>query len=225
MMRREQQASADDNNVNGEQMPFQQQPNEGQWHQRRAYVGQRQSGSQSIASSGDAWYDSAVSFSHRASPQICSMNVSSRNVHSDQFYDQLYVLSPDGGRTQYTSTLSSGINMPNVIPQGEVSFSQNHPLLSPLFTSPAANIGPRPQQLAARHVVSKELPIFSGDPSEWPLFISSYQHSNQTCGYSDSENLLRLQRSLRGCKGSSKQFTTSPVNSPAGLVFFTVTLW
>ncbi|XP_055623324.1 uncharacterized protein LOC129766751 [Toxorhynchites rutilus septentrionalis] len=62
--------------------------------------------------------------------------------------------------------------------------------------------GPTPQQIAARQVVSKELPVFSGDPLDWPLFISSFRHSTETCGYSDSENLLRLQRCL---KGSSEQ--------------------
>ncbi|XP_053691213.1 uncharacterized protein LOC128739741 [Sabethes cyaneus] len=53
-------------------------------------------------------------------------------------------------------------------------------------------------QLAARHAVSKELPTFSGNPEEWPLFISTYESSTRMCGFSDEENLLRLQRSLRG---------------------------
>uniref|UniRef100_A0A182PWM0 Uncharacterized protein n=1 Tax=Anopheles epiroticus TaxID=199890 RepID=A0A182PWM0_9DIPT len=32
----------------------------------------------------------------------------------------------------------------------------------------------------------------------WPLFIASYEHSKAICGYSDDENLLRLQRALKG---------------------------
>ncbi|XP_058817813.1 uncharacterized protein LOC131681120 [Topomyia yanbarensis] len=58
--------------------------------------------------------------------------------------------------------------------------------------------GPNPQQLAARQVISKELPFFSGNPEDWPLFISSYVNTTEACGYSDAENLARLQRCLKG---------------------------
>ncbi|XP_062704158.1 uncharacterized protein LOC134286550 [Aedes albopictus] len=58
--------------------------------------------------------------------------------------------------------------------------------------------GPNSQQLAARHVVPRELPAFTGDPVEWPLFLSCYQNTTDMCGYSDGENLMRLQRCLRG---------------------------
>ncbi|XP_062706264.1 uncharacterized protein LOC134287709 [Aedes albopictus] len=54
------------------------------------------------------------------------------------------------------------------------------------------------QQLAARQVVPKELPVFTGNPEDWPLFVSSYRNSTAMCGYSDAENLMRLQRCLRG---------------------------
>ncbi|XP_055633596.1 uncharacterized protein LOC129773944 [Toxorhynchites rutilus septentrionalis] len=58
--------------------------------------------------------------------------------------------------------------------------------------------GPTAQQIAARHVVPKDLPEFTGDPTEWPLFASSYYNSTAMCGYSDGENLMRLQRCLKG---------------------------
>ncbi|XP_058448630.1 uncharacterized protein LOC131428600 [Malaya genurostris] len=58
--------------------------------------------------------------------------------------------------------------------------------------------GPTPRQLAARHVMAKELPVFSGNPEDWPLFISAYTNSTLACGFSDAENLARLQRCLRG---------------------------
>ncbi|XP_062538796.1 uncharacterized protein LOC134207091 [Armigeres subalbatus] len=58
--------------------------------------------------------------------------------------------------------------------------------------------GPTSQQLAARHVVPRELPAFAGDPVEWPLFLSCYQNTTDMCGYSDGENLMRLQRCLKG---------------------------
>ncbi|XP_062704691.1 uncharacterized protein LOC115265156 [Aedes albopictus] len=54
------------------------------------------------------------------------------------------------------------------------------------------------QQLSARQVVPKELPTFTGNPEEWPLFISSYRNSTAMCGYSQAENLMRLQKCLRG---------------------------
>ncbi|XP_050086194.1 uncharacterized protein LOC126571588 [Anopheles aquasalis] len=53
-------------------------------------------------------------------------------------------------------------------------------------------------QIAARQVVGKDLPSFSGNPEEWPLFIASFESSTRICGYTDDENLLRLQRSLKG---------------------------
>ncbi|XP_058839323.1 uncharacterized protein LOC131694831 [Topomyia yanbarensis] len=54
------------------------------------------------------------------------------------------------------------------------------------------------QQIAARQVLGKELPIFNGNPEDWPIFVSSYEQSTTACGYSDAENLIRLQRCLRG---------------------------
>ncbi|XP_058457574.1 uncharacterized protein LOC131434649 [Malaya genurostris] len=53
-------------------------------------------------------------------------------------------------------------------------------------------------QISARQAVNKELPSFSGNPEEWPLFFASYENSTRICGYSDEENMLRLQRSLKG---------------------------
>lgn len=80
---------------------------------------------------------------------------------------------------------------------------------------PSDQLGPSSQQLAARQVVNKELPIFSGDPIDWPLFISSYRHSTDTCGYTNSENLLRLQRSLKGsAKDSVSSFLLHPSTVP-----------
>ncbi|XP_055523114.1 uncharacterized protein LOC129717278 [Wyeomyia smithii] len=54
------------------------------------------------------------------------------------------------------------------------------------------------QHLAARQVLGKELPIFSGNPEDWPIFISSFQQSTIACGYTDAENLIRFQKCLRG---------------------------
>lgn len=53
-------------------------------------------------------------------------------------------------------------------------------------------------QIAARQVLGKDLPAFNGNPEDWPIFISNFEQSSATCGYSDAENLVRLQRSLKG---------------------------
>lgn len=56
----------------------------------------------------------------------------------------------------------------------------------------------RTDQLHARQTVPKDLPTFSGCPEEWPLFSSTYDWSTAVCGLTDAENLIRLQRALRG---------------------------
>ncbi|XP_062699879.1 uncharacterized protein LOC115261990 [Aedes albopictus] len=37
--------------------------------------------------------------------------------------------------------------------------------------------GPTPQQITARQSLARDLPTFSGDPSEWPIFISNYNYT------------------------------------------------
>ncbi|XP_055615136.1 uncharacterized protein LOC129761441 [Toxorhynchites rutilus septentrionalis] len=78
---------------------------------------------------------------------------------------------------------------PNVaLPFGDVS----NPILG------GNEYTPTPSQLAARQVMPRDLPQFSGNPTEWPVFISSFQNSTLACGYTHAENLCRLQRSLKG---------------------------
>ncbi|XP_058826816.1 uncharacterized protein LOC131686839 [Topomyia yanbarensis] len=69
-------------------------------------------------------------------------------------------------------------------------------------------------QLAARQAIAKDLPFFTGDPEEWPLFIASYENSTRMCGFSEEENLLRLQRSL---KGKALEAVRSRLLYPSGL--------
>lgn len=54
------------------------------------------------------------------------------------------------------------------------------------------------EQICARQVMSGDLPTFSGDPQDWPVFYSQYKHTTSVCGYSNSENLVRLQRCIKG---------------------------
>ncbi|XP_062714917.1 uncharacterized protein LOC134291324 [Aedes albopictus] len=72
-----------------------------------------------------------------------------------------------------------------------------------------------PQQIAARQVVGKDLPHFSGNPTDWPMFISSFEQSTVTCGYSNAENLVRLQRCLTGhARESVSSRLLLPANVP-----------
>ncbi|XP_055585093.1 uncharacterized protein LOC129737947 [Uranotaenia lowii] len=54
------------------------------------------------------------------------------------------------------------------------------------------------RQLAARQVVSTDLPKFSGDPMEWPMFLQAFTSTTAMCGIQPAENLARLQRCLVG---------------------------
>ncbi|XP_062703974.1 uncharacterized protein LOC134286379 [Aedes albopictus] len=53
-------------------------------------------------------------------------------------------------------------------------------------------------QIAARHAVPKELPIFTGEPEEWPLFFASFENTTHLCGFTAEENMVRLQKCLKG---------------------------
>uniref|UniRef100_A0A182VSM1 Uncharacterized protein n=1 Tax=Anopheles minimus TaxID=112268 RepID=A0A182VSM1_9DIPT len=55
-----------------------------------------------------------------------------------------------------------------------------------------------PSTRDARKVIGKELPTFSGSSQQSPLFISRFEHLTTICGFSDDENLLRLQKALKG---------------------------
>ncbi|XP_062708042.1 uncharacterized protein LOC115258210 isoform X2 [Aedes albopictus] len=59
-------------------------------------------------------------------------------------------------------------------------------------------VGPTALQIASRQVFPKNLPAFSGQPQDWPLFISAYEQANASCGFTNAENLVRLQQSLQG---------------------------
>ncbi|XP_062550302.1 uncharacterized protein LOC134215063 [Armigeres subalbatus] len=54
------------------------------------------------------------------------------------------------------------------------------------------------QKMFARQVISSDLPVFNGKPEDWPIFISCYNNSTKACGFTNVENLMRLQRCLQG---------------------------
>ena len=41
-------------------------------------------------------------------------------------------------------------------------------------------------------------PSFSGSPEEWPVFKALYDSSSTACGFTNADNLARLQRCLKG---------------------------
>ncbi|XP_055604612.1 uncharacterized protein LOC129752852 [Uranotaenia lowii] len=53
-------------------------------------------------------------------------------------------------------------------------------------------------QLAARQIMNRELPTFTGNPYDWPLFFGTFRNSTESCGFTHAENLARLQRCLQG---------------------------
>ncbi|XP_062556893.1 uncharacterized protein LOC134221721 [Armigeres subalbatus] len=53
-------------------------------------------------------------------------------------------------------------------------------------------------QVAARQAVPRDLPTFSGNPEEWPIFLSMLNRTTVMCGFTEEENLVRLQKSLKG---------------------------
>uniref|UniRef100_A0A182PWK8 Integrase catalytic domain-containing protein n=1 Tax=Anopheles epiroticus TaxID=199890 RepID=A0A182PWK8_9DIPT len=57
---------------------------------------------------------------------------------------------------------------------------------------------PAKTPIIVRQNASCDLPKFSGSPTEWPVFISTYNRTTQLYGLSNDENLIRLEKSLIG---------------------------
>lgn len=53
-------------------------------------------------------------------------------------------------------------------------------------------------KILARQVHGRDLPAFSGQPEEWPAFFLALETSTKFCQFSPAENLIRLQRCLKG---------------------------
>ena len=71
------------------------------------------------------------------------------------------------------------------------------------------------EKCVARQSASKDLPLFSGAPAEWPAFHVQFQSSTSECQYSYPENLARLQKSLWGkAKEAVQALLTVPDNVP-----------
>lgn len=78
-------------------------------------------------------------------------------------------------------------NAANVGLNGGFMFGQTAVPRIPQLNDPVGQfqIVPTQHQLMARQVMPKDLPLFRGDPEDWPLFNSAYVNSTAACGYSD----------------------------------------
>ncbi|XP_055584831.1 uncharacterized protein LOC129737695 [Uranotaenia lowii] len=76
------------------------------------------------------------------------------------------------------------------------------------------NTGPTKEQLAARQAGSKHLPTFRGEPEIWPQFISCFEYTTAACGFTNVDNLKRLQDSLQGL---AKEAVQSRLLMPASV--------
>ncbi|XP_058837183.1 uncharacterized protein LOC131693415 [Topomyia yanbarensis] len=96
-------------------------------------------------------------------------------------------------------TVFPNMELSNVGPMPHVNPSLSTGIVPPPPGLPVVEqYTPSPSQLAARQVMSRDLPSFSGNPVDWPIFISSFMNSSLACGYNSAENLSRLQRCLKG---------------------------
>lgn len=80
------------------------------------------------------------------------------------------------------------------LPEAFEYMSSNSNVLPPA----TRDVVPTSQQICASQVISPDLPTFTGAPEEWPVFYSQYKNTTLACGYSDAENLVRLQRCIKG---------------------------
>lgn len=82
--------------------------------------------------------------------------------------------------------------------QGSTPLRRLPPAAAPAIVSDETVCILNRSQLAARQAVSKDLPEFSGNPEDWPLFFSMFNSSSQMCGFSNEENMLRLRKCFKG---------------------------
>ncbi|XP_062533405.1 uncharacterized protein LOC134202420 [Armigeres subalbatus] len=143
---------------------------------------------------------SSVGPASRFLPAITSTLAPSRSLHPAPPLREVLLPAPPGkpeSPTQaYMPPNNNNANLQHLIKQfGSIALS---PSQSTLLNTNLATYAPSPSQLAARQVMPRDLPSFSGNPADWPVFISSFMNTTLACGYSSAENLCRLQRSLKG---------------------------
>ncbi|XP_062557226.1 uncharacterized protein LOC134222097 [Armigeres subalbatus] len=127
------------------------------------------------------WLPQAQS-SHHSQPEDQS-SVAQESLHpvADQFSNHRSRALIDGPRNILEEIRREGPPYVGRLPEREEDF---FPLTK--------------KQLAARQAVAKDLPQFSGNPEDWPLFVATFNNTTAMCGFSNDENIFRLQKSLKG---------------------------
>lgn len=92
-------------------------------------------------------------------------------------------------RLEGNQSLHQSLNQPRPNVTQQINNHQPVPTCEKMITG---------KHLSARQVMPKDLPYFSGKPEEWPVFISNFENTTKACGFTDKENLVRLQRCLKG---------------------------
>ena len=52
--------------------------------------------------------------------------------------------------------------------------------------------------MARQTTSSRELPVFSGEPEDWPVFFEQFRSTTDECQFSNAENMGRLRKCLKG---------------------------
>ncbi|XP_055543765.1 uncharacterized protein LOC129729278 [Wyeomyia smithii] len=167
-------------------------------------------------------------------PQLPSTTISSSLFPGIQSYPNAFpgypVLFPYTGPSVVpTSMVVDGAGINHLVgPLGPTSANvfpgiQTHPgpIEGNRVNPSVALSGPTNAQLAARQVMPRDLPKFVGEPEQWPIFYSSFKNTTEVCGYTEAENLARLQRSLGG---SALEAVRSRLLLPASVPYVTETL-
>lgn len=74
------------------------------------------------------------------------------------------------------------------------------------------------KNLLSRISTPRDLPVFAGDAMEWLQFKMAYEESSRLCNFSDSENLWRLRKCLRGAAKDAVQALLITATSPETLM-------
>uniref|UniRef100_A0A336LWI0 CSON002273 protein n=1 Tax=Culicoides sonorensis TaxID=179676 RepID=A0A336LWI0_CULSO len=114
--------------------------------------------------------------------------------------DELEKLTLDENESDNDEDLKSYQGSYQAVEQKKVFESKNHQIQEdtsvplPNQEFPILNT----YHLAARQSLSKDLPLFHGYTDEWPIFISSFKRTTEICGFTDDENIIRLEKALKG---------------------------
>ena len=81
---------------------------------------------------------------------------------------------------------------------GEICGDAQREASTPRKPCNQADADSRLDRYLARQTLGRDLPSFSGNVTEWPLFISTYRQTTKDCEYSGSEDVARLRKCLKG---------------------------